>query len=105
MSKLTYNLYAVNSVSYSGLNDDWTGFTPIAATGTPGVYSCEITINMVSEWGFKIYINDGWTHWFSGSDGVLRLYNNSGITDDATLGIGTYTLTVDLCKGTYSITK
>ena len=105
MSKLTYNLYAVNSVSYSGLNDDWTGFTPIAATGTPGVYSCEITINKVSEWGFKIYINDGWTHWFSGSDGVLRLYNNSGITDDATLGIGTYTLTVDLCKGTYSITK
>ncbi len=103
MKGLTYNLTAVNSVSYSGLNDDWTGFTPLTATATAGVYETSITISQVSEWGFKIYINDNWDISFGGSNGVLTLYS-SGITDDATLGAGTYRLTVDLCKGTYSIT-
>lgn len=104
LSSMSYNLTAIQSVSYSGLNDDWAGFTPMAATSNAGEYSCEITISKVSEWGFKIYINDDWNKTFGGRNGELTLYS-SGITDDATLGTGTYTLTVDLCKGTYSITK
>ena len=101
---LTYTLTAVgNEIYLSGLNNTWDFSTTLQATATPGVYSGSITITTVSEWGFKIYlIADNWDHVYGGGGGALY-YGGNGITDDAALGVGTYTMTVDLINGTYTI--
>lgn len=102
LSNSTYTLTSVSDVIYlSGLNDTWDFATTLAATETTGIYSGEITITTVSEWGFQIHIDDTWSHYFGGS--AERLYYKSNITDDATLGAGTYTMTVDLISETYNI--
>ncbi|HPS13273.1 MAG TPA: DUF5114 domain-containing protein, partial [Prolixibacteraceae bacterium] len=98
----TYNLTSVKKVYYTGLNDDWS-LAEMTATETPGVYTSQITISKASSWGFQIFIDDQWTNKFGGSKGVLS-YNGANITDDQTLAAGTYTLVVNLVKGTYSIT-
>jgi len=101
---LTYNLTSVgNQIYVSGLNDVWDFSTSLAATETVGTYSGQITINSASEWGFQIHLDDSWNHYFGGSSG--KLYYRSNITDDASLAAGTYTLTVNLTEGTYSITQ
>lgn len=104
LKDLTYALTAVgDEICLSGLNGVWDFATTLQATGTPGVYSGSITITDVSEWGFKIYLvaND-WDHVYGGSAGQLY-FGGGGITDDATLETGTYTMTVDLIHGTYTI--
>ncbi len=111
LSELTYNLYSVgNEIYLSGLNDVWDFANTLAATSKVGEYSGQITITSVTEWGFKILLNTEeddsgtWEHFYGGSDGNLY-YKGSNITDDATLGVGTYTMTVNLIDGTYSITN
>lgn len=102
---LTYNLTSVgNQIYVSGLNDVWDFSVTIPATSTFGTYSGPITITSASQWGFQIHLDDSWNHYFGGSNGKLY-FKGSNITDDATLGAGTYTLTVDLINGTYSITQ
>lgn len=102
---LTYNLTNVGSEIYvSGLNDVWDFSVLLATTETVGTYSGQITINSASEWGFQIHLDDSWDHYFGGSSGKLY-YKGSNITDDASLTPGTYTMTVNLIEGTYSITQ
>lgn len=103
LKDLTYTLTAVgNEIYLSGLNDTWDFATSLQATATPGVYAGNITITTVSEWGFKIYLLADWNPVYGGGNGELY-FNGDGITDDATLGAGTYTMTVDLINRTYSI--
>ena len=108
LKALTYKLTAIgNEIYIAGLNkledEDWT-FEPLPATATSGVYSGSITITQPSAWGFKIYLFDGnWDYAYGGSDGKLYYKSNNGITDDAALAPGTYTLTVDLVNATYTI--
>lgn len=102
LKNLTYGLTAVEKVYYTGLNDDWT-LVEMTASGTTGVYTSEITITKASEWGFQIFIDDQWTNKFGGANGVLSFNSATNITDDATLAAGTYTLIVNLVKGTYYI--
>ncbi len=105
LSGLTYNLTSIGEQIYvSGLNDVWDFSITLAATETVGVYSGEITITTASEWGFQIHLDDSWNHYLGGSEGSLY-YKGSNITDDAGLSPGTYTLTVNLPEGTYSITE
>lgn len=104
---LTYNVTSVgNEIYVGGLNkgkdDSWDLDTVLPATATPGVYSGEVTINFASAWGFKIYLDTSWGLYFGGSNGKLS-YQGNGITDDASLSIGTHQLTVDLIQGTYVI--
>ncbi len=103
LSALSYRLIAVNSVSYAGLNDDWS-VTEMQATETPGVYQATVEKTANTPWGVKILINENWDLAFGGGSGVLRLYKD-GFDGDNDLENGTYTLTVDLCKGTYSYSK
>ena len=103
LNGLTYALTSVGNVIYvSGLNDVWDFSVTLDATATTGVYSGQITITTASQWGFQIHLDDTWNHYFGGSNGSLY-YKGSNITDDASLSPGTYTLTVDLINGTYSI--
>jgi hypothetical protein len=100
---LTYALTAVGDQIYvSGLNDVWDFSVVLAKSATVGTYSGPIKINGPSPWGFQIHLDTSWNHKFGGSAGKLY-YSGSNITDDATLAPGTYTLTVDLLKGTYNI--
>lgn len=103
LKSLYYKLFAINSVSYTGLNDDWS-VTAMNATSTPGVYEATVTKSANTPWGVKILINESWDLYFGGGSGTLRLYQD-GFDGDNDLANGTYTLTVDLIKGTYSYTS
>jgi hypothetical protein len=105
LSGLTYDLTALgNEIWVVGLDDKWEFDMPLTATGTAGEYSGEITFVGASPWGFQIQLDSSWNHYFGGSDGNLY-YKGSNITDDAGLTPGTYTLTVNLIDGTYSIVQ
>lgn len=104
MSALTYKLTAINSVSYTGLNDDWS-ITPMTATDDPCVFTAEVQKTANTPWGVKILLNESWDLFFGGNGtyGELRLYQD-GFEGDNDLENGTYILTVDLARGTYSYT-
>lgn len=102
---LTCSLTGVGGEIYVvGLNDSWEFDVPLSATATVGTYSGQVTVSSASEWGFQIHLDDSWNHYYGGSSGSLY-YKGSNITDDANLAPGTYTMTVDLVNGTYSITQ
>jgi hypothetical protein len=97
LKHLTYSYTAITSLSFAGLNaldgDPWP-MTAMSETSVQGVYASSVTINKVSAWGCKLYGNSSWDYPYGGSNGVL--YNNgSGITDDATIGVGTYDFITD----------
>lgn len=102
LTDMTYATHKIETVSYSGLNDDWNIY-PMTETETPGVYTATVEKTAESPWGVKILINEDWDICFGGrgNDGVLYLHQE-GFYGDNDLANGTYTLTVDLCKGTYS---
>ncbi len=102
LSALTYKLTKVETVSYSGLNADWS-VKAMTATETPGVYTADVEKTDPTPWGVKILINESWEIFFGGGDGVLR-YGQDGFKGDDDFANGTLVLTVDLCKGTYSYT-
>lgn len=96
----TYETTPVTSVSYSGLNDDWSLQPMTADASSPSKYTATVTITKASEWGAKVIINEDWDIFVGGSDGKIE-YGKS-FTDDQTLAPGDYTLTFDFAKGTYS---
>ena len=105
LSNMTYRLTSVTKVSYTGLNDDWNLYE-MTATDTPCVYTAQVTKSANTPWGVKIVLNDNWDLYFggNGTPGELALYRD-GFEGDNDLANGTYTLTVDLAKGTYSYSK
>lgn len=104
LQKLTYALTAVGDVIYySGISNDW-ALHPMAATETPGVFSAEVEVTGESSDGFQIVLDENWTTKMGGRDGILLYQGNSSIPNIAfDKTSGTYTLTVDLIKGTYTI--
>lgn len=101
LKEMAYSTAPVTTVSFAGFNNDWT-LIDMTETEIPGVFSSELNITVVSDWGAKVYLNGDWDIFFGGNGGNTY-YLGQGITDDATLGVGTYTFTVDLIKGTYTI--
>lgn len=105
MSSLTYSLLQVTDVYYAGFNTagdeggNWT-MTAMTPTGTDGIYTATVTLAGTCSWGAKIYVNGSWDVFFGGSDGTLY-YKGDGM--EKVLGAGTYTLTVDLKKMTYTM--
>lgn len=97
---LRYEVTPVNTVHYSGLNDDWSK-SPMTSTGEHGVYTAVVNKTAETPWGVKILINESWDVCFGGGDGVLR-YGADGFDGDNGLANGEYLLTVDLINGTYS---
>ncbi len=102
LSGLTYSLTKVETVSYTGLNNDWNVYAMTAAD-TPGVYTAEVQKTAETPWGVKVLINESWEIFFGGGSGIL-LYGKDGFDGDNDFANGTLVLTVDLCKGTYSYT-
>ena len=95
---------AVTSVSCTGYNDAWT-VTEMTATETPGVYVATIDFTS-APWGMQILVNGSWDYWFgTRSDGTLTWKAKDNGNPAGIDGNDTYTLTVDICHGTYSFTK
>ena len=96
---------AVTSVSYTGLNDDW-GTTEMNATETPGVYTATVNVTADTPWGVQILINGSWQYTFgTRADGTLTWNSKDNGNPAGIDGNGTYTLTVDICHGTYTFSK
>lgn len=95
----------VTSVAYTGLNNEWNVNT-MTATETPGIYTADVTVTADAQWGVKILINGSWDYWFgTKADGSL-VWNKVDNGNPAGVEIGkSYTLTVDICRGTYSFTS
>lgn len=101
LSAMTYELTEVNTVSYAGLNNDW---TPVEMTWVEGcIYEAEVQKTAETPWGVKILINGSWEVFFGGGGGTLR-YGQDGFDGDNDLENGTYILRVDLANATYSYT-
>ena len=95
---------AITSVSCAGYNEAWT-VTEMTATETPGVYVATIDFTG-APYGMQILINGSWEYWFgTRSDGNLTWKAKDNGNPVGIDGNGTYTFTVDICHGTYSLTK
>jgi len=103
LSALTYSTTAISSVQIAGIGDDWTLKT-MTPTDEAGVYTIDIDVSASTPWGYQIILNEDWSTFFGGTADQL-LYKGSNIPlDDAYVG-QTCTLTVNLCKGTVTITQ
>ena len=102
LSAMSYQTMLITDVTVEGLNDNWTVNYPMSATSIPGVYEVTVDITNNCGWGFKFLINWDWNHVYGGYDGITY-YNGSDIKYDDSLIGGTYTITLDLINGTYTI--
>ena len=104
LSALTYSLTPVQTVYYSGFNDNW-DLHALAATDTPGVYTATVDITGETPWGFQIVLDEAWVHTLGGGDGILLYQGTDGVPNIPFSGEpGTYLLTVDLVQATYTLT-
>ena len=97
---------AVTEVAYAGFNDSWEPVGMKAVEGRPGVYTATVAATTGTPWGVQILLNGSWTHFFgTQGDGTLR-WGRKGTGAPKGWKVGkTYTFTVDLCKGTYTLTE
>lgn len=104
LSEMSYSTSLISSVQITGINDDWS-LTQMTPTGEAGIYTADIDITASTPWGYKILLNEDWSTYFGGSADKL-IYNDANNIpfDDANMG-STCCFTVDLCKGTITITK
>lgn len=104
LGNLTYSLTPVQTVYYSGFNDNW-DLTAMTATETPGVYTATIELTGETPWGFQIVLDEDWTLTFGGGDGVLLYQGVDSVPNiPCNETAGTYLLTVDLVQATYTLT-
>ncbi|MDE6277750.1 MAG: DUF5114 domain-containing protein [Muribaculaceae bacterium] len=111
MSALTYELTEIKSLSWAGVNDDWSMRPLTQSADNPEVWSIEFEKTGNTPWGTKLLINGSWDIFFGRGDkqGTLYLRTDSsaqGFEGDNELAIGkTYIMTVDLGKQTYTFTE
>lgn len=106
IANLTYQLTKVESVTFTGLNDDWSEHAMTQSADNPELFTAEFVKEKETPWGVKVLINNDWSLFFGGGDGKLMLGHSdatTGFDGDNALTMGeTYVLTVDLGKQTYS---
>lgn len=106
MKDLTYQLTKIETVTFTGLNDDWSEHAMVQASDNPEIFTAEFVKEKETPWGVKVLINNDWGLFFGGANGTLMLGHSdatTGFDGDNDLTIGeTYILTVDFGKQTYS---
>lgn len=106
MKELTYQLTKVETVTFAGLNDDWSERPMVQSEENPEVFTAEFVKEKETPWGVKVLINNDWSLFFGGSDGNLVLGHSdatTGFDGDNALTVGeTYILRVDFGTQTYS---
>lgn len=106
MKELTYQLTKVETVTFTGLNDDWSEHPMVQSEDNPEVFTAEFVKEKETPWGVKVLINNDWSLFFGGGNGSLILGHSdatSGFDGDNALTVGeTYILRIDLGTQTYS---
>lgn len=106
MKELTYQLTKAETVTFTGLNDDWSEHQMVQSEDNPEVFTAEFIKEKETPWGVKVLINNDWSLFFGGGDGNLFLGHSdatTGFDGDNALTIGeTYILRVDFGTQTYS---
>ncbi len=106
LNEMTYQLTKVETVTFTGLNDDWTEHVMTQSSENPEIFTAEFVKEKETPWGVKVLINNDWSLFFGGGNGSLRLGHSdatAGFDGDNALTVGeTYVLTVDLGAQTYS---
>lgn len=106
LKDMTYELTRVETVTFTGLNDDWSEHSMTQSGENPEIFTAEFVKEKETPWGVKVLINNNWGLFFGGGNGTLLLGHSdatTGFDGDNDLTIGeTYILTVDLGKQTYS---
>lgn len=104
LKHLTYSTVAVTDAWMAGLNDDWT-LQKMNATETPGVFTLAVSVTSgATPWGFKVLLDEEWSKYFGNTADGKLLFANEGKALDASYS-GDYTLTVNLCTGTWELAK
>lgn len=108
MKDLSYALTEVKSVTFTGLNDDWSERVMTQSEENPEVFTAEFVKEKDTPWGVKVLINNDWGLFFGGGNGKLLLGHSdatTGFDGDNDLLVGeTYILTVNLGTQTYTYT-
>lgn len=103
---LTYQLTKVETLTYTGLNDDWSEHEMVQSSENPEIFTAEFVKEKETPWGVKVLVNNDWGVFFGGGNGILKLGHSdatTGFDGDNALTVGeTYILTVDLGNQTYS---
>lgn len=106
MKDLSYELTKIETVTFAGLNDDWSEHPMVQSEDNPEVFTAEFVKEKETPWGVKVLINGNWNLFFGGGGGILRLGHSdatTGFDGDNDLEIGkTCILTVDFGRQTYS---
>lgn len=111
MKALTYKLTKIKTLSWTGVNDDWSLRPMTQSADNPEVWTLEFEKTANTPWGTKLVVNGDWNLFFGRGDidGMLYLRTSEkeqGFEGDNALEIGgTYILTVDLGKQTYSFSS
>lgn len=101
LTAMNYYTFPINSVQITGIEDKW-DLIEMESTEAPGTYKVTLDVAAATPWGFQIILNSEWSTVFGGSDGVLTYLGKNIPLDDSYIG-KTITITVDLCKGNYTI--
>ncbi|MBN2165741.1 MAG: DUF5114 domain-containing protein [Marinilabiliaceae bacterium] len=101
LKNLTYSHTLIDTIFIQGLNDVWDFESVVLLSTETGVYKGVATINSPSPWGIKIHIGKSWDRFFGGTFNSL-VYKGTNITDDQSLAVGTYNVTVDFINKTCS---
>lgn len=106
MSELSYMLTRIETVTFAGLNDNWTELPMTQSEDNPEVFTAEFVKEKETPWGVKVIINNNWSLFFGGGNGNLLLGHSDatpGFDGDNELTVGeTYILKVDFGTQTYS---
>jgi hypothetical protein len=103
LSAMTYQTTAVESVSITGIGDNW-DLLPLQATDEAGVYTIDLEVTASTPWGYQIILNGNWDMKFGGTADQLIYKGDNIALDDSYIG-STWTFTVNLCKGTITISE
>jgi len=89
-----------SQIYVTGLNDVWDFTSAVLPQTNPGVFSGSVTISKATPWGYNFLLYNGnWDAKFGGSESAL-IFGGENIKADWYATMGTYTMTVDLTKGT-----
>lgn len=106
LNDLTYQLTKVETVTFAGLNDNWTEQVMTQSADNPEIFTAEFVKEKETPWGVKVLINHDWSLFFGGGNGNLSLGHTdatTGFDGDNALTIGeTYILRIDLGTQTYT---
>lgn len=106
LKDFTYQLTKIETLTYTGLNGDWSEHAMIQSSDNLEIFTAEFVKEKETPWGVKVLVNNNWGLFFGGGNGTLLLGHTdatTGFDGDNSLTVGeTYILTVDLGKQTYS---